>query len=175
MQPQPSTELKCLPPLPHARSQFLQTPSSFNKGNLSCVRAKCWFKDLFVSPVIQGFFWVRPRWGCFLILPSPLLFSFYYNLPPLHQISVSSVTPNGFSNDIVTQRDTGRKKREVQGLESSSKDHNPWWLWITGVQGGNARGYTGGVRLQELALGARILSCHLEWGKSGWQQWKGLV
>lgn len=36
----------------------------------------------------------------------------YYNLPSLHQISISSVTPNGFSNDTATQTDTGRTERD---------------------------------------------------------------
>lgn len=162
MQPYPSTELKCLPRLPYSRSQFPQYPLSFNKGNFSCIYSKCWSKDLFISPMIKFFFWVRPHWGSFLILPFPLFFlsPWWRSLPSLHQICLLYHPKWLFQWHC---NSNWHRKEEERGTGAGFQlwGHNPWWLWVTGVQGGNARGYTGGVGLQGMVLGAQILSCHL--------------
>lgn len=138
--------------------------------------------------MIFFFFWARPRWGCFLILPSPLFLLSTTTF--LLSTRFSSVTPNGFSSDAATQRDVGRKKREGQGLDSSPKEQPSMaagkrssgrqrsGLYWRGEAAGNGAGSTDA----ELPPGAREIrmtaverSCvgskEWRWNKEGARGW----
>lgn len=139
------------------------------------------------------FFWVRPHWGCFLILPSPLFClsprwspttTFHPSTRFLFPLSLRMAFPMTLRLKLTQEEQRGT------GAGFQLWGHNPWWLRVTsagrqcsglywrGGAAGNGAGSTdtelpSGMREVRMTAVERSCAGSKEWcwNKEGARDW----